>query len=185
MDLLNRKSCRASWHEYNGGNYFVTICTKGRNHYFGEIIDDAIQLTDIGKYLKLQIENIKTHYTYADVLLSTIMPNHIHLIIHIDGDKTPYDRRSVGTRRATSLQGNDCVINDYMRDVANQQGWLAVCIGGIKSSVTRYANENHITFGWQPRFHDHIIRNPIEMDFIVNYIENNPLIWYRDRNNIE
>ena len=22
---------RASWHEYNGGMYFVTICTKDRN----------------------------------------------------------------------------------------------------------------------------------------------------------
>ncbi len=28
---------RASWHDYNGGEYFITICTKDRVHYFGEI----------------------------------------------------------------------------------------------------------------------------------------------------
>ena len=30
------KSARASWHDYNGGAYFITICTKNRVHYFGE-----------------------------------------------------------------------------------------------------------------------------------------------------
>ena len=30
-------SSRAPWHDYNGGAYFVTICTQGREHYFGEI----------------------------------------------------------------------------------------------------------------------------------------------------
>ena len=30
-------SARANWHDYNGGIYFVTICTKNREHYFGEI----------------------------------------------------------------------------------------------------------------------------------------------------
>lgn len=30
-------SARANWHNYNGGVYFVTICTKNREHYFGEI----------------------------------------------------------------------------------------------------------------------------------------------------
>ncbi len=30
-------SARAYWHDYNGGIYFITICTKNREHYFGEI----------------------------------------------------------------------------------------------------------------------------------------------------
>ena len=29
-------SVRAAWHNYSDGMYFVTICTKGRKHYFGE-----------------------------------------------------------------------------------------------------------------------------------------------------
>ena len=41
MDKYQNKyrvpSARANWHDYNGGVYFVTICTKNREHYFGEI----------------------------------------------------------------------------------------------------------------------------------------------------
>lgn len=39
MKQFNRKSPRATWHKYNGGEYFITICTKNRIHYFGEIVD--------------------------------------------------------------------------------------------------------------------------------------------------
>lgn len=34
-------SARANWHDYNGGVYFVTICTKNRVHYFGDCRDAA------------------------------------------------------------------------------------------------------------------------------------------------
>ena len=81
-----RKSPRANWHEYDGGDYFVTICTKNKFHYFGEIKNDEIILTDIGIYLKSQIDNIQNYYPFAEVLLYTIMPNHIHLIISICTD---------------------------------------------------------------------------------------------------
>ena len=84
-----RKSPRAKWHDYNGAEYFVTICTKNMMHYFGKITNGKIQLTEVGEYLKHQIDNIHNHYPFADVLLYTIMPNHIHLIISIDGNKTP------------------------------------------------------------------------------------------------
>ena len=60
---------------------------------------------------------------------------------------------------------------------------LGSVIRGIKSSVTRFANDNRIPFQWQNRYHDHIIRNQRELNRIAAYIENNPLIWYRDRNN--
>ena len=63
----------------------------------------------------------------------------------------------VETRRATSLQ--PC-------ETANMQGWLSVVVGGIKSAATKFANRNNITFGWQPRFHDHIIRQTDEMNRI-------------------
>jgi REP element-mobilizing transposase RayT len=36
-------------------------------------------------------------------------------------------------------------------------------------------------FGWQPRFHDHIIRNKTDYNRIENYIINNPKKWNEDR----
>ena len=38
-----------SWDYSNNGAYFITICTKSRNHYFGEISKEEMQLSDIGK----------------------------------------------------------------------------------------------------------------------------------------
>ena len=158
-----------SWHDYDGGSYFITICTKDREHYFGEIVDGEMVLSDIGKYAEEQFKNVSSHYPYAEIPLWTIMPNHLHAIVIIDGNKTKYDRRVVETWRAASL-----------RDIANLQGWLSVVIGGLKSSITRFANENALNFAWQPRFHDHIVRDTPDMNRIADYIENNVANWKDD-----
>ena len=172
-DLFQNKykieSARAEWHDYNGGSYFITICTKDREHYFGEIVDGEMVLSDIGKYADEQFNNVSSHYPYAEIPLWTIMPNHLHAIVVIDGNKTKYDRRVVETWRAASLQ-----------EIANLQGWLSVVIGGLKSSITRFANEKQIDFAWQPRFHDHIIRDNGELNRITSYIENNVANWKDD-----
>ena len=164
----NRQTVRAKWHDYNGGEYFVTICTKDREHFFGTITNGENHLSEIGAFVKNQIENVQSHYPYADIPLYVIMPNHIHLIIRINNTKTNATR-NVNTGK-----------NENMQNVANQQGWLSVCIGGLKSSVTKYSNEHKIYFGWQPRFHDHIIRNQEETNRIAEYIENNPVNWETD-----
>ena len=218
-----RNSLRAKWHDYNGAEYFVTICTKNMMHYFGKITNGKIQLTEIGGYLKYQIDNIHNHYSFADVLLYTIMPNHIHLIISIDENKIPYNRRTTCRDVACRVRknNNDDIVttkqpldsnksqnvanklqnvtynksqdaashvptglndkNKYMEHISNKQSWLSVCIGSFKSAVTKYANENNITFAWQSRYHDHIIRNQNEMNKIAQYIINNPAKWELDR----
>lgn len=68
-----------------------------------------------------------------------------------------------------------------MTEIANYQGWLSVVIGGIKSAVTKFANQNNMSFVWQSRFHDHIIRNQDECNRITQYIENNPIKWELDK----
>ncbi|MBR2195903.1 MAG: transposase [Salinivirgaceae bacterium] len=195
-----RHTPRANWHKYNGAEYFVTICTGGREHYFGEVHDGQTQLTAVGECLRAQIENVQNHYPYATIPLYVIMPNHTHLIVVIDGDKTPYDRTVC--RDAACHVRNDSGANDvtdaardvnadaardvptgknvHMQNVANRQGWLSVCIGGIKSAVTRFARENGIPFAWQSRYHDRIVRNQNEMNRIAEYIEHNPLVWESD-----
>ncbi|MDR2909764.1 MAG: hypothetical protein LBV47_00110 [Bacteroidales bacterium] len=128
-------SARAVWHDYSGGAYFVTVCTKNHARYFGEIIhcrdaachisttaeqcEPQLQLTPVGQFLAEQIANISAHYPYAGIPLFTVMPNHFHVIAFIDSEKIPYQRRNterlgmfandiVETRRATSLQSPQC-----------------------------------------------------------------------------
>lgn len=42
---------------------------------------------------------------------------------------------------------------------------------------TNYLSRN---FQWQPRFHDRILRDEIELYNVRNYIANNPRNWYGD-----
>lgn len=70
--------------------------------------------------------------------------------------------------------------NEEMQRRSNCCGRLSRIIGQYKSVVTKYANQNDISFAWQPRFHDHIIRNWTEMNHIAQYIQNNPMKWELD-----
>ncbi|MBP5710742.1 MAG: hypothetical protein J6W84_07185 [Bacteroidales bacterium] len=93
MNKYRIASTRAQWHDYNGGKYFVTICTHGREHYFGEISGGQMNLSEIGKYTNTVIQTTSTHNHYAEIPLYVIMPNHLHLIVVIDdenGENVPW-----------------------------------------------------------------------------------------------
>ena len=177
-DLFRKKyripSARATWHDYNGGAYFVTICTRDMVHYFGEIVGGEMNMTEIGEYVQQCIKNIPQHNTYANVPAFVVMPNHVHLIVIIDDENADSICRDVPWRVSTYGK------NETMQTIANQQGRLSTMIGGFKQSVTRYANANSISFAWQTRFHDRIIRDHDEMNRIAEYIENNVARWESD-----
>lgn len=148
----NRKNIRADFHDYSGGEYFITICTRNKDHFFGTIYDGKMHLTSIGKFAHDALESLHEHYRYVDVPLFIVMPNHVHAIIYIiKPTETP-------TKRSA----------------------LSVAVGGFKQSVTMFARRNGIEFGWQKRFHDRIIRNIGEGKTITEYIKNNISRWDSD-----
>ena len=188
-------STRARWHDYNGGAYFITIRTKNGEHFFGEIDiisnnahtvetlhatslrnEPTIQLTPIGQFLTKKIQEVTSHHPYAQIPLFVVMPNHWHAIVFIDRDNAV----PVETLHATSLQYEQSVKNQKMTEIAKRQSLLCVTLRGIKSAVTKFANEKSSVFAWQTRFHDHIIRDQYEMNRIAEYIENNPATWAND-----
>lgn len=87
MDRFQNKyripSARANWHGYDGGVYFVTICTKNREHFFGEIENGEMKLSIIGNYADKCWREIPQHFPDAEIPLWVVMPNHIHGIITI------------------------------------------------------------------------------------------------------
>jgi putative transposase len=79
--MKNRISPRASRYDYTSpGGYFVTICTKDRVHYFGEINNGEMILNDLGKICSQEIENMSNRIT-VDIHEYIVMPNHIHLLL--------------------------------------------------------------------------------------------------------
>lgn len=102
------------------------------------------------------MDSLHTHYSYVEIPLFIIMPNHVHAVIVI--------------RERTDAPG--CIPT-----VRTASG---VVIGGYKQVVTRYARHNNIEFGWQSRYHDHIIRGVTDGNKIIDYIENNVNRWDTD-----
>ena len=178
MNIRNRKTPRAKWHDYNGAEYFVTICTKNREHYFGEIHDGQMQLTVVGEWLKMQIENTETiRGGDVSIPLYVIMPNHVHLIVYIR-DSICRDALNASVNNQTN--NNEDARSASLQRFGPQSKNLGSIIRGIKSSVTKFARQNGIPFMWQSRYHDHIIRNQDEKNKIGIYIEQNPLRWEYD-----
>ena len=58
---------------------------------------------------------------------------------------------------------------------------LAAIVRGYKIGVTKNARLIHPKFKWQPRFHDHIIRDERAFNAISNYILKNPAKWNSNR----
>lgn len=261
-------SARAQWWNYGWcAAYFITVCTQNREHYFGDIINGEMILSEIGDIT--QSEWFKTFEMRPDMNLYRgefmIMPNHFHAIIGI-GDNA-YNRQSDGGNgiqfgeecdgrdgeRNGGLNGGwnhesngerNCGLNGG-RDGERDGGWnhesnggsnggsnrrdamhcvstitnpiknpiknptqistqipsppsppipnspqnqfgpqsknLASIVRGFKIGVTKNARKIDINFGWQTRFHDHIIRNDTEYQRIATYINNNPANWQHDK----
>ena len=154
------------------GKYFVTMCTQGRAHYFGEISDGVMNLSEIG--IETERQWLDTVSLRPDMNLKLhdfqVMPNHFHGIIEI-GWNTFNNCRT--TRYDESAEKKN--------KFGPQRKNLASIIRGFKGSVARYARKNNILFDWQPNYHDHLIRNDQEFFKIKRYIQNNVKNWKGDR----
>ena len=75
-------------------------------------------------------------------------------------------------------------VNEHMQIISQKRGLLSTTIGGLKRAVTRFTNAHALSFAWQTRFHDRIIRDRNEMNRIAEYVENNVARWDADRFNV-
>jgi len=156
-----------TWNYGWNASYFITICTKDRQHYFGDVINGQMHLTEIGKIAKTYWQEIPIHFPFVILDAFIIMPNHVHGIIIIN--------KTVETLHATSLPDNES-----MSGISPKPGSISTIIRSFKSAVKKYGNINDIDFAWQTRFHDHIIRDEKSFNKIANYIRNNPAKWTDD-----
>jgi len=195
MTLYNNKyrieSARLQGYDYgSNGAYHITICTKGRLPYFGKIVETdynpslpkatnsclsqvnnlkedikkaalktdynpSLQLTTIGTVAIESWRDIPNHFSFVLLDSFILMPNHLHGILIIN-----------------KQENNDSSISKSHN--------IASIIRAFKGAVKRYANTNDISFEWQERYHDRIIRDNKELDNTRLYIYNNPTNWLND-----
>ena len=170
------ESARLQGFDYgSNGAYFVTICTKNKAPYFGEIKNGIMGLSEIGCWAWKCWYDIPNHFPFVILDEFVVMPDHIHGIIFIQ--------------------------NSIRRDAINRVPTDDIKMGGITKNhnpmgkqtlgeIIRYFKgrtsfEIHqkidLNFTWQPRFHDRIIRNENELNRIMKYIKNNPKNWKKDK----
>ena len=92
MQLPKRKRTRLKEYDYSTpGAYFITICTHNRKCILSNIVGEGLcalphnTLTPIGKEIEKSIQFIDDHYDGVSIDKYVIMPNHIHLIVVLDG----------------------------------------------------------------------------------------------------
>ena len=88
MKLFNNKyrietTRKPDWDYSNEGFYFITICTKDRTNYFGEIAEGKMNLNSLGKIAEQCLIDIPKHFPHTRLDEYIVMPNHVHFIIEI------------------------------------------------------------------------------------------------------
>ena len=161
-ELPKRKHPRLDKYDYSSsGAYFVTICTQNRRCVLSRIVGrglapaetSEIEYTSFGRVAEKQLLLLKDRYPCLAVDQYVIMPNHIHVIIILDGEAAGASPRPT------------------VMDV--------VC--AYKSLTTKECKKNGFDGKlFQTSFYEHIIRDREDYGEIVKYIYENPIRWYYD-----
>lgn len=184
MKKLNRHSIRLKGYDYcSDGLYFITICTQGRVHLFGDIYDDKMILNESGQSVYQCWCDIPRHFPNVILHDFVIMPNHVHGIIQISvptniqccrGEKffAPSPEPGDKNKQTLQLNGTSQTIGSIIR--------------GFKVGVTSIIRQLYPQMVvWQRNYYEHIIRNQRSYENIIEYIRNNPERWGRDCFNVE
>ena len=163
MDLPRRKPNRLRDYDYSQpGCYFVTICTRDRQHLLWKepapamgVGADIIRpwtelLSPVGVLVKQVIESIPIHYPNVMLENYVVMPNHVHILL------------TIGEENGRMLSAPTTA--------------LPTIVGQMKRAAAKCAGVSI----WQKGYHDHIVRNDADYLRIWNYMETNPAKWRED-----
>ncbi len=110
------------------------------------------------------------------------MPNHVHGIVIIDKPmRTNVQMQNIVQTQNIVETQNIASLPPTGNKFGPQSQNLASIVRGFKIGITKFARQHQIEFGWQDRYHDHIIRNDAEYQRICNYIIANPSKWETDK----
>ncbi|MCX6142432.1 MAG: hypothetical protein NTZ35_04360 [Ignavibacteriales bacterium] len=170
--IRERKHIRLKGYDYSQpGEYVVTICTRGREHLFGEIVDGVMNVNANGTTALECWNQLPAHFPNVEIDEFVVMPNHIHGILRILDN--PHRDVQLNIPAKT-----------YHSQISPKAGSLAVIIRTFKAAVTTACRKNGSEgFGWQSGFYEHIIRDDRSLARIRDYIASNPHQWICDVEN--
>lgn len=180
------KSCRLKGWDYStDGVYFITICTKDRQCYFGNVYNYKMNLSVIGLLVEYFWRLIPVYFPSVYLEEFIVMPNHIHglLVIKKNNVVTSINLKTLDKREEEhkiqkgGVTGEkNPMLNSY--SISRVLNWYK---GRCTYEIRLMQQE--VYFEWQKKFYDQIIFDQIIFKKKVNYIRENPLKWEFDCNN--
>jgi REP element-mobilizing transposase RayT len=209
----NCRSIRLRDYDYTSpGTYFITICTQDRKPVFGEIVNNEMQLNELGESLQLIWNALPERFSNLELDHFVIMPDHIHGIIIIketdfvfgeDSYKSElperfrnsrYSKRATNPVSASFAPPNPggainlapTVLPSLRSADENRILPLGEVIRTFKAVTThKIRSQGRLDFKWQRNYHEHIIRKDDDLDRVRQYIIDNPAQWAEDSLNKE
>ncbi len=167
------------WDYAEEGWYFVTICTKNHLCSLGKVINDEVQLSEIGRMVSQYWQEIPSHFPNAQLDEFIVMPNHLHGIVVLEKHAAPTTGRDVACYVSTNNAGESG--KSQYSAISPKPGSLSTIIRSFKAAVTLWCRKNgYPQYAWQPRYYDHIIRNDKSFTDIQHYIFHNAAKWESD-----
>lgn len=164
----------------------MTICTRDREEFFGEVRNGRMNLNDEGNIARNNLQNVQNYFKNVLMDEFIIMPNHIHCIIEINNVEVQFIEPGGATRfdKSNLYKSTDQIKNNPM---LLEKTTLGKIIRHYKAKTTSEIRNygKFWKFAWQRNYYDHIVRSYESLNRIREYIISNPMVWERDRNNIE
>lgn len=181
LDKYRIPSARLPNWDYGwNGIYFITICTEGRDNYFGKISNRIMELSEIGLLAQRIWNEIPNHFPFTDLDSFVVMPNHIHGILIIDKNEDMENSPDFTIEKDFDSD-IDLITPGQQRFRNQEKNNVSSIIGSFKSAVSNQAHQIKSSFGWQARFYDHIVQSDREFNRIRQYIDDNPANWAKDK----
>ena len=160
-------------YDYSSPNYyFVTICIKNRECLFGEIINNKIKLSEIGKIVKNHWYKLTDYCKNIKLDEFMVMPNHLHGIILICEPNNVLGKSCRGGVTPPLPLSNKITLGNIVAYYKYQSTKQINLLTNAPGQMV-----------WQRNYYEHIIRNERELEKIRQYIISNSYNWEKDRNN--
>ena len=133
-------STRAAWWNYGwNGAYFITICTRNREHIFGEIRNGEIILSNLGVIANVLWHEIPMHAPNVDLGDFIVMPNHIHGIVILNKPESKQLNNSLGfdslKNKENSINAETGIVNAETGIVNTETGIVNTETGIINAET--------------------------------------------------
>ncbi|MGI2907312.1 transposase [Tolypothrix sp. VBCCA 56010] len=191
-----RRSLRLRGYDYSqAGAYFITICTNKRKCLFGNVLNNDVNINDLGNIVFYFWHSLPSKYSQIELDQFVIMPNHLHGIVVINDVEAIHElplqkvhngeiHESINAGTIHESINIETIHKLSLRERRNML--LPKAVGYFKMNSAKAINQKLSFSGqslWQRNYYEHIIRNEAELDRIRQYIWNNPVKWQLDCDN--